>query len=215
MAGRPPGDRANGKKRLLDACWELLVEVPQGERLTISSVCERANCTPPTLYHHFGDLASLERAASRRAFLEWNEHIESTCAHIADPRKRLVERARIYLTWAQAHPDAYAALFCLPRRAEDPNTVAMESAGFDALLQDLSEVHDTHPSDEALRPLAYAYWTGVHGLASLANTVPDFFHNVQESTLGVMIDSLALHGPVEAQLPIRHITGVPQSSLAS
>ncbi|RMB62047.1 TetR/AcrR family transcriptional regulator [Tessaracoccus antarcticus] len=196
MAGRPPGDSADGKKRLLDACWQLLVETPQGERLTIAAVCEKARCTPPTLYHHFGDLASLERAASRRAYIAWSEEVEASCAPIASPRERLMERGRAYLAWAQENPDAYTVLFSQPRKADDPNASTLHGTGFQSLLQDLGEIHGAHASDPSVLPLAFAYWAGIHGLASLSIAVPYFPQDVQESTLDILTESFVQHGPV-------------------
>lgn len=193
-AGRPPGDSADGKKRLLDACWELLVEIPQGERLTIAAVCERARCTPPTLYHHFGDLASLERAASRRAYLEWVNHMDAHCAAIEDPKDRIRKRARAYVAWAVEHPDAYNVLFSEPRKAMDPNSENIRGTGSRALLQDLAEIHGTAPENDALLPLMYANWAGVHGLASLSIAVPYFPEDVRESTLSILADSLIENG---------------------
>ncbi len=195
MAGRPPGDSANGKQRLLDACWDLLLELPVGERLTISAVCDRASCTPPTLYHHFGDLASLERAASRRAYAAWSVDLESVCSSIPDPQERLHERGRAYLEWADAHVDAYHALFSQPRKAVDSNAGGIEGPGFQALLQDLGEVHDLPSSDPSLLPLAFTYWSGIHGLASLFATMPFFPKKAQESALEIMTHSFVAHGP--------------------
>lgn len=198
MAGRPPGDSADGKKRLLDACWELLVETPQGERLTIAAVCERARCTPPTLYHHFGDLASLERAASRRAYVAWNQDVESTCGAIKDPHKRLAARGEAYLQWALRNPDAYTVLFSLPRKAEDPNTASLQGAGLQSLVQDIADVHQLPSTDPSLIPLAFAYWAGVHGLASLSISVPYFPENIRETTLAIMTEAFTSHIPAEA-----------------
>lgn len=197
MAGRPPGDSADGKQRLLDACWELLVETPQGERLTIAAVCERARCTPPTLYHHFGDLASLERASSRRAYVAWSEDVESKCGPIKDPRKRLTARGQAYLNWALKHPDAYTVLFSLPRKAEDPNAATLHVAGFQSLLEDLAEIHQVLPSDPSVVPLGFAYWAGVHGLASLSISVPYFPETIRDTTLAIMTESFVTHGPVD------------------
>lgn len=195
MAGRPPGASADGKKRLLDACWNLLVELPVGERLTISAVCDRAGCTPPTLYHHFGDLSSLERAASRRAHASWSEDLESACASETDPEVRLRQRGNAYLSWAQQHVDAYHVLFSQPRKGRDPHAESAEAPGFQALLQDLGEIHGLPASDSALLPLAFAYWSGIHGLATLAVTVPFFPQEAQESALEIMTHSFISHGP--------------------
>ena len=46
--------------------------------------------------------------------------------------------------------------------------------------------------------MAFAYWAGVHGLASLSITVPYFPQSIQESTLDIMMESFIEHGPVEA-----------------
>lgn len=194
-AGRPPGNSADGKKRLLDACWELLVETPQGERLTIAAVCERARCTPPTLYHHFGDLASLERAASRRAYFEWNDYMDSRCAVSDDPKERILERQRAYVAWAMQHPDAYHVLFSQPRKTLDPNGEEVKGPGTRAMLQDLAQIHGTDADDDALLPLLYANWSGVHGLASLSIAVSYFPEEVRETTLRILADSLMTHGP--------------------
>lgn len=202
MAGRPPGGSADGKQRLLDACWNLLVELPIGERLTISAVCDRAGCTPPTLYHHFGDLGSLERAASRRAHSAWSDELESACSSIDDPQDRLLHRGKAYLQWAHDHVDAYHVLFSQPRRSVDPNAETVKVPGFQALLRDLEEIHDLPHSDPAALPLAFAYWTGIHGLASLAVTVPFFPKDVQESTLEIMTRSFTSKGPTKNTLSV-------------
>lgn len=208
MAGRPPGNSADGKKRLLDACWDLLVETPQGQRLTIAAVCDRARCTPPTLYHHFGDLATLERAASRRAYLAWSEQVDAYGEDVADPRERILERGRAYVKWAVQHPDAYHALFSQPRRITDGNGEPVRGSGTQALLEDLAEIHGTHAEDPALLPLMYANWAGVHGLASLSIAVPFFPEEVRESTLEVLADSLTAHG-------LNTVTPPPELAAAS
>ncbi len=203
MAGRPPGGSADGRQRLLDACWNLLQELPVGVRLTISAVCDRAGCTPPTLYHHFGDLSTLERAASRRAYVAWSEDLETVCASKADPQERLLQRGRAHLEWANEHVDAYHALFSQPRRSQDPDAQSIEAPGFQALLADLGEVHDLPSSDATLLPLAFAFWSGVHGLASLAVTVPFFPKKAQESALEIMAHSFVSHGLVtESSVPM-------------
>lgn len=196
MAGRPPGGSADGKQRLLDACWNLLVERPMGERLTISAVCDRAGCTPPTLYHHFGDLASLERAASRRAYVAWSEDVEAACASASNAQERMMQRGNAYLEWAQQHVDAYHVLFSQPRKTRDANEGGMDAPGFQALLRDLGEIHDLPSSDPALLPLAFAYWSGIHGLATLSVTMPFFPQDAKQTALQIMTHSFMSHGPI-------------------
>lgn len=198
MAGRPPGGSADGKKRLLDACWKLLVEQSTGERLTIAAVCDEARCTPPTLYHHFGDLASLERAASRRAHLAWSEEVEKANVAISDPRERLSAKANSYLTWARKHPDAYYILFSQPRKGVDPQAEGLDTPAFQSLMLDIAKLHHVASSDQTVMPLAFAFWTGLHGLASLAISMPFFPEAMQNSVLDVITEAFVADAPLAA-----------------
>lgn len=191
MAGRPPGNQADGKQRLLDACWQLLVEAETGERLTIAQVCERAGCTPPTLYHHFGDLASLELEATRQAYIRWNAVVVKEILHIKDPKKRLSAHGVAYAAWAHEHPDAYAIMFCRPGN-EGPS---ITGPGFSGLVASLAEIHGCDPDDPALLPAALTYWGLVHGLSTLQNSA-------QGLPEGVVADVLARFEDVMDALPL-------------
>lgn len=194
MAGRPPGDSADGRLRLLDACWALLLENEPGERLTIAAVCERARCTPPTLYHHFGDLANLEREASARAFGQWAAALSAECAKVKDPAERLHRHGRAYLDWAIANPDAYFVLFCRPGK------LGPEGHGpiYPDLLANLAELHDRDPEDPGLFAMGFAFWSAVHGLACLciASPLPE---ETRSSTLEYFEAALNTYGPPESQ----------------
>lgn len=192
MAGRPPAGSATGKKRLLDACWKLLREQPVAKPLTIAAVCEEAGCTPPTLYHHFGDLDSLRRAASRRAHLEWSEEMALSTTSDGDPKQQIRDGARVYLEWAIEHPDAYHVMFSQPRREDDPNPheETIDTPSFVALRTYLAELHDMPLEDPSIILLALNFWAAVHGLASLSVTMPFFPAEVRESVMATTIDAL-------------------------
>lgn len=193
MAGRPPGDRADGRQRLLDACWSLLLENRAGERLTIAAVCERARCTPPTLYHHFGDLAALEAAASSRAFLEWESELSEKLSPVQDPNERLALHGREYLKWALANPDAYFVLFNRPRQADNP------APRFPDLVRTLSEIHGLGENDASAYTLGLAFWASIHGLANLAIAYPSIPEGAREQLLVHYASALNEFGPPEAQ----------------
>lgn len=195
MVGRPPGDSADGKQRLLDACWQLLIENAPGERLTIAAVCERAECTPPTLYHHYGDLGTLEAAASARAFLEWNSGLDAEFASIADPRERLRAYSHAYLDWAVENPDAYTILFSRPGR------LGPDGSGprFHGLIQSLSEIHGRDKEDAGLIALSLAYWCLLHGTAAMALAAPGVPREAEVATLDYVEAALTAFGPPDAQ----------------
>ncbi len=162
-AGRPKGDKANGRQRLLDACWELMVETEQDHRLTIAAVCERAKCTPPTLYHHFGDLAALEREASRLAYDRWAAEVEERCIQEPDPAKRLQIRGQAYIEWAHHNNEAYTALFVRPQGDGTPHS----RVGMEHLVGDLAKLNHVDEVTEEVGTLAFNYWANIHGLACL------------------------------------------------
>lgn len=192
MAGRPPGDSADGRLRLLDACWSLLLENEPGERLTIAAVCDRAKCTPPTLYHHFGDLANLELVASARAFGEWAEALDAEISQVKDPAKRLHRHGRAYLEWAYEHPDAYMVLFARAGK------LGPEGHGpkFPGLLANLAELHGRDADDPSMFAMGFAFWSMVHGLACLgiASPLPE---ETITSTLEYFEAALGAFGPPE------------------
>ncbi len=193
MAGRPPG-KADGRQRLIDACWELLIDSEPGERLTIAQVCEQAGVTPPTLYHHFGDLAALEVEASRQAFRRWNAEVAKDLAQIADPDERLRTHGRAYVAWARQHPDAYAIMFCRPA-SEGPS---LAGPGLSLLVGNLAEVHGMAPDDARLIPIALAQWSMAHGLASLQSSVEGLDQDVVEGVLDFVTDLTGQHDPRSA-----------------
>lgn len=194
MAGRPPGDSADGKFRLLDACWSLLEENDPGERLTIAAVCERAKCTPPTLYHHFGDLASLEHAASVRAFTQWSEVVAAEVAKQDDPRKRLRHYAHAYLAWAIDNPDAYTVMF------SRPGQLGHQGSGprFDLVAQAFSAIHSRDIDDPRVIAMSLAFWVCLHGASTLAIAAPGVPQEAEDDTIDFIESALNAYGPPDA-----------------
>lgn len=193
MAGRPPGDSADGRQRLLDACWSLLLENRAGERLTIAAVCERARCTPPTLYHHFGDLAALEAAASSRAFLEWQDALSVKLAQVEDPHERLALHGNEYLDWALQNPDAYFVLFNRPRQEINA------APRFPDLVHTLAEIHGLDEDDASAYTLGLTFWASVHGLANLMISYPSIPDAARKQLLAHYSAALNKAGPPEKQ----------------
>lgn len=190
--GRPKSGLGDGRVRLLDACWDLLVESPEsGEKVTVAAVCRRAGCTPPTLYHHFADLPSLRRAAGERAFGEWAQQVEERIAGSRDPAHRLRRRGAAYVGWGVSHPQAYRALFLSPAAGSfgDP-APGGPGEGFGQLLADLAALVDGSPDDPALLPLGVAFWSAVHGLTALAVVNPDLPQQMRVAAFDWLADAL-------------------------
>lgn len=158
----------------------------------MASVCSAAGCTPPTLYHHFADLADLLRAAGRRAFDAWAVGIESRVGDQTDPRGRLRSRAEAYLEWARANPQAYRAMFSPPAADSAPDGPSSMEPGpaFAGLLQDVAELLAAGPGDPDLLPAAIAHWAAVHGLAGLAISAPQVPEAIWVAALDRLVSAL-------------------------
>jgi len=180
--GRPPAGTSDARERLLDACWSLLTDPGRDDgSVAVAEVCGHADCTPPTLYHHFGDLAGLQRAACRRAFAVWAATLEREVDGSADPVERLRRRGAAYVAWGVAHPAAYRVLFMETLPAADPDDE--RSTGFDALVDDIAEATGLPADDPTLRPVALAHWSAVHGLTCLAIVHPALSEELRNATL--------------------------------
>lgn len=189
--GRPKRGLGSGRGRLLDACWDLLVESAEsGRAVTVAAVCRRAGCTPPTLYHHFDDLPTLRRAAGERAFGQWARRVEEGVAGSADPAERLRRRGAAYLQWGAQHPQAYRALFLAPAAGPSGEPGPSGPAeGFQALLADVAALGGG-VGDSELLPVAMAFWSAVHGLTSLAVVSPGLPRALREAAYERLADAL-------------------------
>jgi AcrR family transcriptional regulator len=161
----------------------------EGSPVTVASVCRAAGCTPPTLYHHFADLADLRRTACQNAFHTWKGGIERRVGGADDPAERLRIRGRAYLEWGIAHPAAYRVLFLsdTPSTPED----SRPGEGFDQLTADIATLMRVEPSEPAVMTAALAHWSAVHGVTTLAITTPGLPTRMWHDTLDHLSAALA------------------------
>ncbi|PIE21620.1 MAG: hypothetical protein CSA64_00910 [Arachnia propionica] len=187
--GRPRGDAANGKERLLQAGWDLLLNSDSADRITIAAVCEKANCTAPTLYHHFGDLNQLLLVAGYRAWTTWSKEINDECDEIEDPKGRLIRRGISYVSWAKQNPKAYRALF-LERRFSSNSASIVDMPGISELAADVAAVHDLDQNDPDFSTWLLGYWGLAHGVAALALSRPELAQQAAEAAIATMGNAL-------------------------
>lgn len=187
MLRRPgrPVDGSAARDQLLDGCWTLL---QTQSAPSVAAVCELAQCTPPTLYHHFGDVAGLRQEACARAFKEWAEGLERQIGSSPDPLVRLRRRGQAYVDWGVANPTAYRILFLNPPIITGHGQ--LPGAGFDLLLVDLAAATGMSIDDPRLLIEGMAYWSAVHGLTSLTLTNPALPADVRTAVLHRLTSAL-------------------------
>ena len=99
--GRPTTDAGFGmRQRLVDACWQGLLDASAGgPGVTVATICAEADCTPPTLYHHFATLDELKLTTCRQAFQEWADSLTKVIWREPVPAVRLHLRGPASVTW--------------------------------------------------------------------------------------------------------------------
>ena len=177
---RPRARRGEGERlreEILDATSQLLLETGDHEAVNIRSVAEAVGVTPPSIYLHFSDKAELIKAVCGRHFGSLEQYIEQAVAGTADPGEQLRLRGRAYVRFGLEHPEHYRILFMSKQEATDepPHEELRAASGFTALVENVvraAEAGAIRAPDPLL--VATGLWTVVHGITSLAISIPHF-----------------------------------------
>lgn len=194
--------RPRGQLRdaILDATAELIAAREDPAAVAIADVVSAAGCTPPSLYYYFPTKEHLVQAACRRAYDEFAAAVEASLPR-GDPRAELVARGHAYLTWATGHPGMYRALFLHRAPAADvgdePPADPRRSAGLRELIANVERAIGAGVlRDGDALTTAFALWSVVHGVASLAVVNPDVPDDLVRHTLDTTTAALIEHlGP--------------------
>ncbi|MGI8685169.1 MAG: TetR/AcrR family transcriptional regulator [Acidimicrobiales bacterium] len=175
-ARRGEGDRL--REEILDATSRLLLETGDHEAVNIRSVAQAVGVTPPSIYLHFADKAELIKAVCGRHFGSLEQCIEAAVASTDDPAEQLRLRGKAYVRFGLEHPEQYRILF-MSRRDEAcdkaPDEGLKAASGFTALVDNVVRAAEAGAID-APDPLLVAtgLWTVVHGITSLAISIPHY-----------------------------------------
>jgi AcrR family transcriptional regulator len=186
------------REDILDATDRLLFEKGDAHDISIEAVVEAVGCTPPALYYYFPSKEELLSEACRRQYAAFAEQLEASIPPTEDPIAELVARGHAYLDWAVTHPEHYRLLFMTTNRVlpEDQVPDPSQSAGLAELIDNLTRAIAAGliAPGEPL-PMAFALWSTVHGVASLAVTnptiPPELAHAVIEMTSRAVLRALS------------------------
>jgi AcrR family transcriptional regulator len=186
---RGEGDRL--RKEILDKTARLLAKTGDEEAVSIRAVASAVGVTPPSIYLHFADKDELIRAACEETFQLFDQFVEDRVATIQEPTAQLAERGRAYIDFGVRHPEHYRVLFMGKAHGQHDDTV-MEASGFTHLLDNVKGCIDAGAI--ALRDpvlVATGLWTLVHGITSLAVSVPGYPGVGLEALVDHMLDAYA------------------------
>lgn len=180
-ARRPRARRGEGERlreEILDATSKLLVATGDHEAVNIRSVADAVGVTPPSIYLHFADKAALIKAVCGRHFRSLEQYIELAVAGASDASEQLRLRGRAYVWFGLEHPEQYRILFMSKQGAvldKHPDEELLAACGFTALVDNVVRAAEAGAID-APDPVLVAtgLWTVVHGITSLAISIPHY-----------------------------------------
>lgn len=164
--------------------------------VSIRAIAKSAGVTPPSIYLHFADKEGLLFEVCNRRFAELNRRMDEAGASHDDPVEALGARGRAYIGFALENPEHYRVLMLTkgepaePAEPDDGRGPEQGRIAFDSHVEAVTRCIESG----AFRlddPLAVAIdlWAGVHGLASLAITLPGFSWPDMDATIDHLMES--------------------------
>jgi AcrR family transcriptional regulator len=175
VSKRPRAKRGEGDRlrdEILAAGSALLLETGS---VSIRTVAEAVGVTPPAIYLHFADKDALLLAVCESEFERFDAYVEAAVAAAGDdPVERLMRRGQAYVRFGVEHPEHYRILFMSGIVPDDDERLRAVS-GFDHLVANVQACIDAGFVGEPDALLAATgLWVMVHGVTSLAISVPGF-----------------------------------------
>ncbi|MBL7986528.1 MAG: TetR/AcrR family transcriptional regulator [Chlorobi bacterium] len=175
---RKERERQEMRQLILETAMELFVE--QGyENVTIRKIADKIEYSPGTIYFYFKDKDDVLLALCSVAFGEFFKALKPM-RDVRDPMERLRAGSRMYLRFALEHQEFYDLMFIIRapmRRQEELRKEADEhQEKWDVFYGSFQILRDTicdcvaegyFPPATDIDAATIAYWSFVHGLASL------------------------------------------------
>jgi AcrR family transcriptional regulator len=176
------GRRGHGeqtREEILAAAEALLLESASEDEVSVRAVAEAVGVTPPAIYRHFPDKATLLFEVCSRQLDRLADEVRATIRPGGDPLPAIADLARAYARFGLTNPEHYRILFMghAERTPEQYTDLAVLDAGsFGLLVQLVHEAIDTgrlRPGLGDALTVSTTLWEGIHGVVSLAVAKPD------------------------------------------
>ncbi len=173
---RPRGEGSRLRNEILEAATQLLTELGDARQLTMRAVAEAVGVTPPSIYLHFSDKASLLEALVERGFRSFDQTLDRAGQGASEPCEVLRARCLAYARFAFDRPGEYRVLFSAVGLGPGPlgtegKRAHPGAASFFSLVRSVEAcLEDGEPA--FLR--AVQLWSFLHGLVDLMITKPEF-----------------------------------------
>ena len=168
-------EKAQIRDRILDAAREIFVTEGY-DAVTMRRIADAIEYTPPVIYQHFADKATLIRELCLEDFRLFSRAFQ-VLAGVSDPLERIKGMGMAYVDFGLTHPHQYRVMFMstLPEEAsvtpaDNPDHGRPESDAYAFLRKAVDEawgrgVFNPELGDPAI--VAQALWLSLHGIVSL------------------------------------------------
>lgn len=177
--GRPEMSGGDVKRDLLYAAMQLLSSEGR-EGATMRAICSAAGVTPPTLYHYYGDLEGLHKAAIDETYLGVADAYHGGTEE-KGPLKGIRDGWATFLEFAHSEPNMCRIVIQQIMAGKPPSMVSETLQG---LAEDLNEFHVQGVLKYNPKDTAQLLWMSALGALTYA----------------VSRDSVALEGSEEPSL---------------
>lgn len=175
------------QQAIIDAARQIIRE-DGVNGLSIRAIAERIDYSPAGLYEYFGSKEEIVTAVCAQGMKRFAQRLKQVDQSLA-PEEYLLELGLAYIDFAVRSPDFFLLMFTTvplinstnPTLGEDDRLRAelAENDAFAILLRGVQRCIDDgvfheQPSFGSLE-MAYASWTGVHGIAMLRVTGSGYF----------------------------------------
>lgn len=195
MAANP--DRPRGvdlRDALVSAAIGMLEQGDDPSAITIRSVAAAVGVSQPAVYLHFQSRDELAYEAAYRVFAAHEAEVDARVAELPDPLERITLRGEAYVEFAVEHPGLFHMLMMGSGRERNPDRFEgfdeVEETGPGALVADVRAAMAAGAIPERDPELvALVLWAGVHGIAALLISLPDYPWPPRAALVRAMIDS--------------------------
>lgn len=163
------------RREILAAATKLF-EAHGYEQFSLRQVAEQVGYSPTTIYLYFANKDDLLFEVVYEGCIRFGEMLEAAYHTCEDPAERLEAIGRAYLEFGLTHPLHYRLMFMqrgefMTRTSSSDRKPPIDS--FQVLVQAVEEALAAGVLASA-DPLTWAtlFWTGVHGIVSLAISMP-------------------------------------------
>jgi AcrR family transcriptional regulator len=168
-------EKAQVRDRILDAAREIFVTEGY-EAVTMRRVADAIEYTPPVIYQHFADKATLIREMCLQDFRTFSRGFQ-VLAGVADPIDRIKAMGLAYVEFGLTHPHHYSVMFMtrIPEEAavnpgDNPDKGRPDADAYAFLRTSVDEAWAAgrfNPELEDPAVIAQVLWLSLHGIVSL------------------------------------------------